>query len=331
MQPHYRLQFDAQTLLRDHPPYFRNVKKSLLFDLAYPDRRPSDASIEVTRWPAAGQDQPVSFDASMTIDLRPDFFDYRPADDPQNVLEWHLNFADTDLFYAYGSALFAQDEIQVAEHPLLASVRQAILARKLDAATADRTGPTPVLVRNVERRLNIATDPNPSAGRPHGLYGNHFAAASTDAIRNAARPVDPPTFSNILAMAAPAGGFGTYTPEQIEGIFLIAYTAFRAAVHESTRDPHPDRKTLIHSGFWGCGVFGGNRTLMIALQTLAARAAGVNRLIFHTANPAGIQTAQRAIQTADQLAQPITQPRTIRQLAQSIARLGLRWGVGDGN
>ncbi len=44
--------------------------------------------------------------------------------------EWWVNFADPHLFVAYGSSLFAQDEIQVAEHPSLGHLREALYACK---------------------------------------------------------------------------------------------------------------------------------------------------------------------------------------------------------
>ena len=329
MRPHYRLHFDARTLLRDHPPFFRNPNKALLFDLAYPDGVPSVAAIEVTRWPKWQMVEPILFSPTK-IDLRPGYFDFHPADDPQ-TMEWHVNFADPKLFYGYSSGLFAQDEMQVAEHPLLASVRQALLAKGLAAMTADRDGPTPVLVRNVERRLAIATRPDVDAGRPHGLYGNRFAAAHADAVRKAARRIEPPTFSNIIAMAAPAGGFGAYTARQIEDIFLIAYTAFAAAVQESTEGGNSSRQALIHSGFWGCGAFGGNRHMMIAVQALAARAAKVSHLILHTTDVHGTESARQAIHMADQLVQTCQARCALADLAQAMAQLGLRWGMSDGN
>jgi hypothetical protein len=45
-------------------------------------------------------------------------FDYGPAE--PGIVAWHLNFADPHVFFGYGGALFAQDEIQVAEHPIWA-------------------------------------------------------------------------------------------------------------------------------------------------------------------------------------------------------------------
>jgi hypothetical protein len=330
MQPQYRLQFDAISLLRDHPPYFRNANKDLLFNLAYPDRRPAPAMLEVTRWPKISPVEPIAISPTL-IDLRPGFFDYQPAADPQTTLEWHVNFADPNLFYGYSSGLFAQDEMQVAEHPLLASVRQALLDKRLEVRTTDRAGAAPVLVRNVERRLSIATHPDPTTGRPHGLYGNRFATAPADAVRKAASRIDPPTFSNIIAMAAPAGGFGAYTPQQIDGIFLTAHTAFAAAVHESTQGDQTTRQTLIHSGFWGCGAFGGNRHLMIAVQLIAARVAGVSKLVLHVGDNHGMESARQSLDITEQLVQSRGPTSSRTQLIQAIAQLGLRWGTSDGN
>jgi hypothetical protein len=330
MQPQYRFQFDAPSLLRDHPPYFRNANKDLLFHLAYPDGQPTPAMIQVTRWPKTAPTGPVVL-SPMPVELRPDFYDYQPAADPQAMLEWHVNFADPNLFYGYSSGLFAQDEMQVAEHPLLASVRQALLDRRLEVRANGHNGAAPVLVRNVERRLSIATHPDPAAGRPHGLYGNRFATAPADAVRKAARRIDPPTFSNIIAMAAPAGGFGAYMPQQIDGIFLTAHTAFAAAVHESTQGGANPLQTLIHTGFWGCGAFGGNRHMMIILQAMAARTAGVCRLVLHVGDNHGIESARHALEIVENLVQTNGPMPDHTPLIDAIARLGLRWGNNDGH
>lgn len=116
----------------------------------------------------------------------------------------------------------------------------------------------------VERRCVVATDANPAEGRPYGLYGNSFSQATEDAIRQATEVLDPPTMSNILAMEAPACGAGRYTREQIEFVLSTAVTGFSAAVSESKRKVSPDVQTVIHTGFWGCGAYGGNRELIAA-------------------------------------------------------------------
>jgi hypothetical protein len=206
-EPLYRRTYDAAALLREHPPQFRHPHKAALFEMAYPDGRAGSGTIEVTRW-AAESPKSLHLPSSLATDVRPDFYDYAPVGEVGTAVEWHVNFADPRLFGAYASGLFAQDEMQVVEHPLLASVREALLAEGLAAKTTDEAGATPLLVRNVERRIEVATSPDAAAGRPHGIYGNRFAAAPLDVIRRATRRIDPPTHSNIIAVAAPAGGRG---------------------------------------------------------------------------------------------------------------------------
>ena len=232
---------------------------------------------------------------------------------------------------AYGSGLFAQDEMQVAEHPLLASIREALLAEALSARTSDETGATPVLVRNVERRLDIATKPDAGAGRPAGLYGNRFARAPLEAIRRATRRVEPSPFSNIIAMAAPSGGQGEYSEGEVEYIFAAAYTGFAAARQETVGAAGDGAETVIHSGFWGCGAFGGNRKLMVALQALAARATQTGRLILHCGDAAGVEDARQGLDVAESLARRCGPTCALDTLVGRAVLLGYRWGVSDGN
>ncbi|MCA9008157.1 MAG: hypothetical protein KDB01_00350 [Planctomycetaceae bacterium] len=63
-------------------------------------------------------------------------------------------------------------------------------------------------------------------------------------------------------MEAPACGFGRYTRDQIEFVLSTALTGFRAAVLESRKQRGEDVKTAIHTGYWGCGAYGGNRVLI---------------------------------------------------------------------
>ncbi|MEX0774746.1 MAG: hypothetical protein WD042_03420 [Phycisphaeraceae bacterium] len=330
-QPLYRRTFDARTLLTEHPPQLRHPHKRALFEIAYADGPVSQGQVEVTRWPQASIEEAFILPATIAAEVRPDFYDYRPALGDLPGVEWHVNFADPHLFVAYGSGLFAQDEMQVAEHPLLGSVREAVLADDLIAETCDATGPTPILVRNVERRLVVLTDANASAGRPLGLYGNRFARATLDVVRRATRKIDPPTYTNFIAMAAPFGGRGDYTEREIELVFTTAYTAFAAARQESVLANAPQAETVLHTGFWGCGAFGGNRKLMIALQALAARAAAIDRVVVHAGDAAGAVEAQTGLDVAESLAVRCGTSCTLDTMVGQAVMLGCRWGVSDGN
>ena len=260
-EPLFRVSFDSARLLGDHPPKLRHANKAALFELAYASGSEVQGTIEVSRW-RADIDEELRLSQRAESTVEPNFYNYPPS--PAGNLAWHVNFADPNLFVAYGSGLFAQDEMQAAEHPLLGSVREALLSSGLPTLTCDADGGSPILVRGVERRIEVQTNPDPRAGRPFGLYGNRFAAASVDTIRRATRKIEPATVSNIVAMAAPSYGHGEYKPNQIEYVLETAFTAFSAARGETLPVLGPDARTTIHTGFWGCGAFGGNRRLMIA-------------------------------------------------------------------
>jgi hypothetical protein len=65
------------------------------------------------------------------------------------------------------------------------------------------------------------------------LYGNWFGRASTESIKKAVKVLNPPTISNIIAMAALGYQDGLYTTSQISDTLNTAYTAFLGARMES--------------------------------------------------------------------------------------------------
>lgn len=186
-----------------------------------------------------------------------------------------------------------------------------------------------MLVTGAERRCRIATEPDHAAGRPEGLYGNAFARARAAAVRRATTPLEPPTITNLIAMAAPGYGHGAYTAEQIETILVTAYTGFTAASAEAARLVGDDTPLVVHTGYWGCGAFGGNRVLMAALQVLAARMAGVGTLAFHVGDPAGSELLADALEFLDGY-DGIGARTWTRERIDAIVAYGFRWGVSDG-
>lgn len=319
-----RRRYDPTKLLATHPPRIRHPHKQLVFELACPTGAAHAGTIELTRWAAAALPPAVELAATDAVDVS-GHYDYETRD-----AVWHVNFADPQLFIAYGSALLAQDELQAAEHPLLGSLREALVTEGQPALTVDGATPTPVLVAGVERRCALATAPDLAAGRPLGLYGNRFAAASRDVVRAAVRVLDPPTRSNLIAMAAPHGGRGPYWPDELERVLVTAYTGFAAAISESHRT-WPGAPVEIRTGFWGCGAFGGNRRAMALLQVLAARLAAVDRLRFYVFDDTGHANFRAG--TTD-LAHVLAGGRAgepIAAVIERIADLDYEWGLSDGN
>jgi hypothetical protein len=320
-----RREYDPAALLAAHPPVLQHPRKRLVFFMACPPGAVHAGRIEVTRWSAAALPAVAEL-APTTVVAVPGVYDY--AGETAGV--WHVNFADPQLFVAYGSSLLAQDELQAAEHPLLGCVREALLAEGQPALTEQNLVPTPVLVTGVERRCTLETAPDVEAGRLYGLYGNRFAAASADVVRAAVRVHAQPRPSNLIAMAAPAGGRGAYFHHQIERILVTAYTALSAAAAESRR-MWPDQPVEVRTGFWGCGAFGGNRHAMTLLQLLAARLVGIDRVRFHAFDDAGIEAFRRGAGDLDRVLAAGGRGEALDAVIERVDDLDYEWGQSDGN
>ncbi|MFB3787554.1 MAG: hypothetical protein ACE15F_14420 [bacterium] len=324
-EPLERFQFEAARLMEEHPPRWRHPNKQAVFDVVRSAKYPFAGLIHYARWPK--QTLPQTVAAHTRFQIHPGMFTYNAHPESTSV-EWHMNFADPRLFTAYGSSLLAQDELQVLEHPVLGALREALVSMGVPAETVDADGqPSPVTVTGVQRRCLFDTRPDPAAGRPHSLYGNAFARATAEEVVAATHVLAPPTFSHILALAAPAYGYGTYAREEIDTILSTAYSGFQAARWESAGLAAASFRTLIHTGFWGCGAFGGNRTLMTILQALAADLADVD-LVFHTVDEPGGSLAEEAYRFYMNLRNTMS---SVSNIMDRILERKFEWGVSDGN
>jgi hypothetical protein len=314
-----------------YPPKLRNKNKKVVHSIACSTTSNSSNQLVFSRWGKMSLPDILSASENpIELDEIEGYFAYEPFQ-VSTQLEWYLNFAHSDLFCAYGDSVFAQDEMQVAEHPALGSLREALLDQNIKPFTVESNQPTPILIRGAERKCIIATDPNPEQDRPHGLYGNNFARAKPEAIQQATQPLNPPSITNIIAMEAPPGGYGSYTITEIEYILVTAFTGFLAAGIESKLALGQEARVSIHTGFWGCGAYGGNRILMALLQLLAARLSKINCLVFHTGNPAGSQSLATAQQIIDQFLDSNDSPVKVSALIEKIYQMEFLWGISDGN
>ncbi len=302
----------VSALRRAHPPRLSHPHKQHVYRLV--EDRLGDGTVGYSRWKARPLPSLVPAAATQVV-VRPDVYDYRNP----GPSVWHVNFADPRLFVAYGSALLAQDELQVLEHPVLGLLREALVAEGLPAVTEEGGAPTPVLVTGARRVC--ALDTSPGVERLLGLYGNRFAAAPFEEVRAALTLLEPAPVTNLVAMAAPVGR-GRYRPEQLEAIVRTAYSGFAAAADVS------GRPVEVRTGFWGCGAFGGNRVVMAALQLLAARLASVERLVFHTVTSSGVDDYEEG---ASALAAVLARgAQTVSAVLERFAARGDEWGKSNG-
>ena len=319
-------EFNAQELVAKYPARLNNRNKEIVFDISSPRGAIHSGRISFSRWRQMRLPDSVTRDSARpSFELREDFFTYDSS--PQGGVDWHLNFANYDLFSAYGGPLFAQDEMQVAEHPVLASLRHGLLDAGLKPLAVEHGAPTPALIMGVERRCRVATDPNSAEGRPGGLYGNSFSRATEDVIRRATQAIEPATISNIIAIEAPSYGAGRYTREQIEFVLATALTGFSAAIIESRDKVSPNVQTTVHTGYWGCGAYGGNQELMPLLQLIAACGSGVNTLVFHSGPDS--TGYDKSLGMLEELL-PDDQEISLDKLLSQIEDMGFEWGVSDG-
>jgi hypothetical protein len=185
---------------------------------------------------------------------------------------------------------------------------------------------TPILVHGAPRRCEVQVNPDASAGRPYGLYGREFGRSSFQAIAEAVRRIEPPTLTNIVAIVAPSYGAGAYRLDDLQHVLSTAHAGFRAAVLESELQAARRIDATVHTGFWGCGAFGGNKVIMTLLQTLAASMAGVSTLAFSYGGADGRQAVDAALSILENLRDSSSVPR----LLERIEALALEWGQSNG-
>lgn len=310
---------DARDVISEFPPRVEHPKKKLVFDLALAHRPQGPLVIRRYREvPLPTTYRPYL--PNTEVQAKKGYFRYLPN---EGVDDWYLNFAHHDLFNGYGDFMFAQDEIQVAEHPALASLREMMLERtdSLRPATVENDSPTPVLLRGLPRTLDIDT---------RSIYGARFAGADDDVIRDGIQRIEPPTSSNIVAMEAPiSSGNNIYTRTEIELALRTAYSGFRAVVLASLTDCTPPKPFVIHTGNWGCGAYGGNRQLMLSVQMMAARLAGVPKIVFYCGTDRREDVAE--FDATLQRRFKFKPGASVEQVLNRLVAEAFPWGRPDGN
>ena len=320
----FQKNFQYEYLLQNFRPAFNSKNKRLLQKLHEHVPYESSAELVVSRWSVIPSPMNFDNDFAVELEIRPDIYQYSEPD-TANEMHWYQNFADRYLFVAYDGALFAQDEMQVAEHPILGNLVEALRRQKYPGGsplTVENGEATPILIQNAVRKINFDS-------MKSGIYGNQFARSSENAIINATTVLNEPTKSNIFAIEAPSGYYGIYNLTTIDYIFTTAYTAYKAVKIETTEKLGPYSKCVIHTGNWGTGAYGGSHTLMALLQLLAARYANIDKLVYHTFSNALASHANEAKQLYDKLTEDSS--IEIGQILMKIFEYGFKWGVSDGN
>ncbi|UJR08246.1 hypothetical protein I4U23_012519 [Adineta vaga] len=331
-------EMNSKELYDKYPPSFRDKNKQFIFKYINEIKRYSpsaDRSLLVTRWrPFMPDVLPDSLSINSTkITFQPNVFNYSTCGDDRTV-EWYLNFANHDLFAYYSGPLLAQDELQVLECIELAALREYFVQtiNTVGSSTVGsdkntrKTVPTPILISNTQRVIRMDTNK---------VYGNAFAKASERQLVQACEYLDKAQTVNLIAVEAPSHGHGVYTRDQIDYILVTCYVGFKAAqilAHKThdlnilnktipSREASKKFRTIIHTGWWGCGAYGNNRQMMILTQILAAYWTEIDELIFHTQS----NDYQRDIDAARTIAESMLKEKNIDHVIDQILKLNLQW------
>jgi hypothetical protein len=319
------LTFDNATLFRDFPNRPLNANKKLVLGIAIPSGYEHTGTLSVSAWRPDTTLDAINVCCETVIEANIGIYPYDDTHAARNGSEWCVNFADKWLFNYGEGNLLAQDELQIAEHPVSSCLRHAMANSPIKPLTRDPQNddaPRPLLVKGILRHVHLDTTT--------GLYGNAFAYAPAADVIAACTSLKPPTVSNIIAMDAPSGGYGIYAEHTLLDIWNTALTAFYGAVCESRTDNGSGGVCTIHTGWWGTGAYGGNRTLMAIMQVVAARAAGVSRLVFHTVDAAGAADFTNACAHLGLDAFIKAETLDPREFLRYCAAQDFRWGVSNG-
>lgn len=324
------VELECESLMVTHEPKFVNRRKRELFVEAKKVKEPSlRGHLVVTRCTPDTEeiDSTTFVKTNPKIIQNPAFFNYEKDQDSDERKVWWMNFADPKLFGFYANEFFAQDEIQVLEHPLLASVREYLLdpgeeymaPRTLIQMRGELVA-TPYLIENVPLWMTVNTFPKLDDEARVGIYGSSFASAPQEAIDAGCKVYEGNVSDNIMAVAAPSFGSGEYSYEDIELVLKTLICAFSQA-----KDLSAGKKCVVHGGNWGCGAFGGNLELMYFAQMYAASVCGVDELVLHAV------ADDDAYDDAEWEYEHLDEETSLDSVVNHLLDQRYEWGSSDGN
>eukprot|EP01083_Nonionella_stella_P054730 144464_1 len=290
-----RQSFDCKELMSSFPPKFKDGRKKAVFKTIVPNGAKDCfgtliyARHSLIDLPSTIPD-PTDFIRHRLV-INANIFEYVRGNKDESQQHFYVNFADANLFGFYKGSLFAQDEIMTLEHPILASLREQLLASKQAYCRGA------IIILNALKHGHFAQN------ALNKIYGSKFARSTTEKVTKSVTICKPAMVDNVICIASVMGCQRKYKRAQIDKLLKTAYTGFNGAVCESayqelkgktkrkrrkscndTNEEKTDtqqKEIIVHTGNWGCGAFGGNIEVHCMIQVIACVAAGVDRMVYH--------------------------------------------------
>lgn len=336
-----KISVKCQDLIKNFKPEYLNTRKRIFFEKALYCHRKQKGIIRISRvgfFEAKEKiDSLVISKSPFEFENVPHFYDYSKDNSNNSTALWYVNFADPQLFGFYDGDLFAQDEIQTLEFPLLASCmlyldslkNETLPSRTVVSVPAPANSQkkfikcySPYLFENVPYWISVNTSPILKDGSKGNIYGRAFSTAPKEQIESGIKIYEPELKANIIAMAAPDGGYGAYKDNQIAQIIETLICSYSAAVKQTKMQKK--EICIIHTGNWGCGAFGGNKELMYLCQFFSASVCKVDKLVFHACDDSIIETAMKKLDS-------LPEELTVADFLSFIKAQNYKWNMSDGN
>lgn len=324
------LELECEELMAVHTPKFTNERKRKLFEKTKKKKESTlSGDVIITRCTPDTKeiDKATFVKTDVKIKQNAGFFNYEKDKDSVDRKVWWMNYADPKLFGFYANEFFAQDEIQVLEHPILACVRRYLIdpgEENMEPRTLVQNGDeliaTPYLIENVPLWMTVNSYPKLPDGTPVRIYGASFTEAPQEAIDIGCKVFQGDLKDNIMAIAAPSFRRGKYSYEEIELVLKTLISAFLQA-----KDLAPEKKCIVHGGNWGCGAFGGNLELMYFAQIYAASVCGIDELVLHFIQDDDI------FDDAEWKYKQLDKEMSLESVVYYLLEQGYKWGRSDGN
>lgn len=318
------IQVNQKNLLEDFPPLYVSERKRYFYGQALKRFGDGDCTLDISRWECGKGDIPLCMDGGTgtKVSAVENYFRYDQDVSSGSKKVWFMNFADFDLFAYYGGPMFAQDEIQTLEHPLLGSVCEMLNKTgmpNLEPTVSEDTNywPRPYLIQNVPWWIRVDTSADRSG---INIYGRNFSNLPMEDVKRKVGVVDGNYFNNIIAVAAPLSwNESRYSSGEIEYILQALVASYGPA-----KELSGEKKCVIHTGNWGCGAFGGNRELMYLAQLYVAHVMGVDEIVFHAVSDDLFSNARAHLKD-------LAAMKSLYEATACIESLGYEWGQDDGN